>query len=242
MGRGGGRGVSAGARGAHRWTRGRLAQHVGVRPAAGLREPALCPLHRRLQVADDGRVRRAHVARRAEVVPRAPRRVRHRAAPVAVLDEDRLARRVKERRVLVEVALRAAAVELDRVEAVVERRVDVALVARVRRAVVRADAVVAVPLRRGGGGGGWGWEVRAQRRVGARGRAPRRPRRRARAAAPPRRTPAVSPTECAYVVMLIKSGKRSVLTTGRPSSLWYVYFSGPYFEHSCQLSSRPTSE
>ena len=54
--------------------------------------------------------------------------------------------------------------------------------------------------------------------------------------------PAVSPSECAWLVMWMKSGKRSGLTIGSPLSVWYVYLPAPCEPHCCQLSSSPTSQ
>ena len=75
---------------------------------------------------------------------------------MAVLNKDRLACRVEERRIESQVPLCAAAVQLDRVESVVESRINIALVALGRAAVIGANAVVAVPeIGRDGVGRDW---------------------------------------------------------------------------------------
>mmetsp|Transcript_26803 Transcript_26803/g.80360 ORF Transcript_26803/g.80360 Transcript_26803/m.80360 type:complete len:475 (+) Transcript_26803:116-1540(+) len=132
-------------------------EHVGVRPAARVREVASRKLKDGLQVADDRAVRCAHVARRAVKVPRAPgggRLVRPARAPVAVLHHDggaagRRRRRLDEVAPQLHVGLRAAPVQLPRVEPHLAHRPDVARVeAAVARLLFRADAVVAVPACR----------------------------------------------------------------------------------------------
>ena len=75
---------------------------------------------------------------------------------IRTLDQDGLAARVEQVGVLLQVALLPAPVQLHRVEAVVQQRVNVALVALVRGAVVAALRVAG----RGGGGigiAGLGW-------------------------------------------------------------------------------------
>mmetsp|Transcript_41270 Transcript_41270/g.95232 ORF Transcript_41270/g.95232 Transcript_41270/m.95232 type:complete len:240 (-) Transcript_41270:221-940(-) len=131
-------------------------EHVGVRPAARLRETGLGEFGDRGQVREDTLVRRAHVTARAVEVPRAPVLGRHGLAPVAVLDHDRFAGGVDKIGPQVEIALGAASVEFDGVKAELVERIHVALVARdaglllvviAVAARVRADTVVAVPTR-----------------------------------------------------------------------------------------------
>ena len=117
-------------------------EHVGVRPARRarvlrlIRLPHLQPRHDAHQIGHDTIPEVDDVSRGAEEVVRAPA-LRHLVgiaavgdvlALVAVLDLGRLATRVEELPVERHILLRAAAVDLDRIEAPRNRRLHVALV------------------------------------------------------------------------------------------------------------------
>eukprot|EP00661_Eupelagonemidae_sp_cell13_P000831 gene830-biopygen1643 len=101
---------------------------VGVRPAAGAGDAVLHLPQQRPYALHPRPVPHAHIAAGAVEVPRAPRGVRHRPAPVAVLYHDRPPGLVKQLRPQRQIVLRAAPIELDPIEAEPRQRRHVRLV------------------------------------------------------------------------------------------------------------------
>mmetsp|Transcript_3539 Transcript_3539/g.4162 ORF Transcript_3539/g.4162 Transcript_3539/m.4162 type:complete len:280 (-) Transcript_3539:109-948(-) len=117
-------------------------QHVRICPAARLRQVLLCKLDGGQKVPHNAAIGGPHIARGPEEVPRAPGRIWHGAAPMAVLNHNRSPGLVEEIRPLVQIRLSSATIQLHCIEAEDGESCCVALIHCICGRILRANAIV----------------------------------------------------------------------------------------------------
>jgi hypothetical protein len=119
-------------------------EHVWVSPTARTRE-TFRERESGHQVGEDSIVGGSDISRCTEIMPWAVVLSGDGPAPVTVLDEDHMASGVDEIRPLLKIQLATAAIELDTVEAIAHKSIDIFLIAGVSVAMILTDAIVSIP-------------------------------------------------------------------------------------------------